>query len=256
LSLAPFPAFSRWPLFPGSAAGGTQGPARPPPSTPKSRSATPPALVATTDFSPGHRLAPAPTPWRACTYDVSVSPNPAVARLDLLLSLSLHGSSSRGLEMATTFADLWRNHPSNDSPPENAPCRKSDGSPAFSNECCIRLGECLTRSGIDLSPFRGACCWYGHGKRHPLRVEEFKYYIDSEHASFAPYYAEKYIRTRAGHQVTYHRFLRRTGIVAFRNFWGRGDQGDHIDLWNGSRIAHGGLDYFVRSEQVWFWYIP
>jgi hypothetical protein len=39
----------------------------------------------------------------------------------------------------------------------------------------------------------------------------------------------------------------------WRNFWGTGNQGDHIDLWNGEEIAHGTLDFFIRSEEVWFW---
>ena len=45
----------------------------------------------------------------------------------------------------------------------------------------------------------------------------------------------------------------KTGIVFFRNSWGRGNQGDHIDLWDGSRVRKGGLDYFERSQEVWFW---
>ena len=31
------------------------------------------------------------------------------------------------------------------------------------------------------------------------------------------------------------------------------NQGDHIDLLNGHQIAKGALDYFERSEEVWFW---
>jgi len=154
------------------------------------------------------------------------------------------------------FADFWKNHPSNGSPPDNEPCTRRNGSSAFTNQCVIRMGVALTRSGVDLSPFRGAFCWHGHGKTHPLRVEEFKHYIDSRDALFAPYYAQKYKKQKNGHQVTYRKFLGRTGIVVFRNFWGSGNRGDHIDLWNGSRQAHGDLDYFERSQEIWFWYIP
>ncbi len=73
---------------------------------------------------------------------------------------------------------------------------------------------------------------------------------------FAPYYAEKYQRSSGGIQKAYHYFLRRTGIVVFRNFWGRTNTGDHIDLWDGSAVAKGNRDYFERSQEIWFWEIP
>ena len=37
------------------------------------------------------------------------------------------------------------------------------------------------------------------------------------------------------------------------NFWGPGNQGDHIDLWNGSSQAYGTDEYFYRAQEVWFW---
>ena len=46
------------------------------------------------------------------------------------------------------------------------------------------------------------------------------------------------------------------GIVAFRNFHGQNNQGDHIDLWNGTAMAHGNNDYFERSEEIWYWALP
>jgi hypothetical protein len=49
------------------------------------------------------------------------------------------------------------------------------------------------------------------------------------------------------------RYSGRTGIVFFRNFWGPGSQGDHIDLWNGNRMTHGEVTYFRRAQSVWFW---
>lgn len=47
------------------------------------------------------------------------------------------------------------------------------------------------------------------------------------------------------------------------NFWGTGMQGDHVDVWNGSKqasyISHpdplAGDDYFERAQEVWFWEI-
>jgi hypothetical protein len=39
-------------------------------------------------------------------------------------------------------------------------------------------------------------------------------------------------------------------------FGGSGNQGDHIDLWNGTQIARGDNEYFERSEEIWFWPLP
>ena len=89
-----------------------------------------------------------------------------------------------------------------------------------------------------------------------MRVEEFKHWIDSDEAMFAPSFAIKYKKSPRGKQMDYHHFLGRQGIVCFRNFWGSGNNGDHIDLWNGSEVAHGGRDYFERSQEIWFWDIP
>lgn len=99
----------------------------------------------------------------------------------------------------------------------------------------------------------GAFCWNGHSRAHPLRVEEFKLWLDSDDAHFVPYYAERYTRDAQGRQTTHQAFAGRRGIVAFMNFWGAGNTGDHIDLWNGSRIAHGDTSYFARSQEIWFW---
>lgn len=57
-------------------------------------------------------------------------------------------------------------------------------------------------------------------------------------------------------QVTAADYMGRTGLVFFRNFWGEGNQGDHIDLWDGDELRAGAPDYFERSEQVWFWPLP
>ena len=63
----------------------------------------------------------------------------------------------------------------------------------------------------------------------------------------------------------------RTGVVFFKDYWQRqgesvgGRSGDHIDLWNKSRITEGSMMYraiieflgFVsdlnKSREVWFW---
>jgi hypothetical protein len=49
-----------------------------------------------------------------------------------------------------------------------------------------------------------------------------------------------------------HKIHGKTGIVYFENYWARNanekvddkPSGDHIDLWNGSRLTAGGLSFF------------
>lgn len=161
-----------------------------------------------------------------------------------------------------TFADLWANHPSNKN--ERNPCQ-TNGKKNYENQCVIRLGVSLTSSGISLENYPGAFCWHGHGKQHPLRVEghsgrrEMKEWLNSDDASFVGQ-AEISRRHAEGTQRTHADYAGRQGIVVFRNFWARLGQssyrGDHVDLWDGTRIAGGDNDYFERSEEIWFWDMP
>ena len=110
----------------------------------------------------------------------------------------------------------------------------------------------MVQSGISLASYRGAFCWSKHGRQHPLRVEEMKLWLNSENAQFIDY-ADISVRDRRGRQASFHAYTLKRGIAACLNFWGRGNQGDHIDLWNGTALASGGRDYFQRSQEIWFW---
>lgn len=148
-----------------------------------------------------------------------------------------------------SFDDLWKAHPARQNPPVIEPCQ---GKTYFENQCVIRLGIAMAGAGISLASYKGAFCWNGHGRHHPLRVEQMKLWLNSDQVTFVPY-AEKSVRTKRGVQNSYHAYVGRKGIVAFLDFWGAGNSGDHIDLWNGQEIAHGDLDYFERSRELWFW---
>jgi len=63
-------------------------------------------------------------------------------------------------------------------------------------------------------------------------------------------------RDKQGRQNSSQSYSGLRGIVVFRNFWGTGNQGDHIDLWDGGSMTHGANDYFERSEEIWFWKMP
>lgn len=152
------------------------------------------------------------------------------------------------------FGELWANHPALQTPAVIEPC-STNGVSNHPNQCVIRLGVALTKSAVSLASYKGAFCWSGHGRSHPLRVEQMKAWLDSEEAWFIPNYAEKYKRDAQGRQKSALNFVGRQGIVAFLNFWGPGNSGDHIDLWDGSSIAHGDNSYFDRSQEIWFWHL-
>lgn len=145
--------------------------------------------------------------------------------------------------MALSFGALWDNHPSTRG--NDHPC-STNGASNFRNQCAICLGIALEGCGVSLKSFRGARCWYGHG--HVLRAEELADWLRNGTVVFGV--------PDIARSTSYARYSTRSGIVFFRNFYGPGNQGDHIDLWNGSRMPGPDFDnsyYFKDSEEVWFW---
>ncbi|NEJ82113.1 hypothetical protein GR268_36650 [Rhizobium leguminosarum] len=140
------------------------------------------------------------------------------------------------------FDLLWNSYPQ-----DYSPCRLANGDPGFANQCAIRFGLALINGGIDVSRFDGACCWHGHGSQHLLRGEEIADFMKRHPAIFG----KVVIRAKADETT----FVGRRGIIFCRNFWGPGNQGDHIDLWNRNHMKTGDPGYIGRSEETWFWEI-
>ena len=147
------------------------------------------------------------------------------------------------------FSTLWESHPMNQSPPAEEPCRDANGASSFPNQCAIRMSTCFVTAGLSLASFRGAFCWYGHGRAHAIRAEEVGQWLNDT----ADFVGVAEIRKRSAGVIAAQAYATRQGVVLFRNFWGQGNQGDHVDLWNGSMMTHGAASYFERSEEVWFW---
>jgi hypothetical protein len=150
------------------------------------------------------------------------------------------------------FDAMWRSHPSQQTPRVKHPCVEGKAA-GLDNQCVIRLGVSFTRAGVSLDSYPGAFCWFKHGTEHPLRVEEMKLWLNSADADFVG--TADISRRGRGRQRTSDDYAGRRGVVACLNFWGTG-QGDHIDLWNGTQLAGGDLDFFERSEEIWFWELP
>lgn len=149
------------------------------------------------------------------------------------------------------FKDLWQNHPANED--DLTPCHDAMGVPNFESQCAIRMGICLSKSGLDFSDFNGVRCWF-HPEylNHTLRVEELVEYLKKKLPKSI--FTTK-TRRSWDSPLSEHGFEGLTGIVVFQNFWGDGNRGDHIDLWDGEEMTYGDNDYFERSEKVYFWNI-
>ncbi len=143
-----------------------------------------------------------------------------------------------------TFDKLWETHPARKG--DIYPCSEPSGDPHFANQCAIRMAVCLSASGVDFTKEKLAHCWQHATKdAHVLRAQELAIWMAATPAIFGTVEKKK--------SVTSSDYKDRKGLVFFMNFWGPGNQGDHIDLWNNSAMTRGDPEYFSLSYEVWFW---
>ncbi len=135
---------------------------------------------------------------------------------------------------------IWDNHPY----PDN-PCSTTH----FANQCAIRMGVALEKSGIDTSSFDtmfpNRRCYknLNHSPKHILAAQELADWLVKNSAIFG-----KVEKTKA--KTTSASFQGKKGIVFIMNGWGNTD---HIDIWDGSAMKAGLPSYFGIAEEVWFW---
>ena len=203
---------------------------------------------------PAPTVTPTPTPQPTPTPPVTPVPPPVIPAPPVTplgtMTLPTEGPN-------LDFRKLWRNHPTSGEG-EVFPCRDEEGVPHFDNQCAILMGTCLLRSGL-LHGYDKTTCWYRGHKGHTLRAQELSGWMRR--------HPERFGRVEVRSNVSWGAYKGRTGFICFHNFWGAGNQGDHIDLWDGTGIirreldpslegpglADGAFDYFERSEEVWFW---
>lgn len=161
------------------------------------------------------------------------------------------------------FMSLWTNHPTIKGEPPLL------GTAAYQNQCAISMHACLERSGVDLKTFRGVRSWEKNKPKYALRAQELADWLGGSFARM-PFPVKKH----PGREV-FDKINGQKGVIFFQNYWGPGNQGDHIDLWNGSRLTdwrtwarihiragdHGLHDLgagsdFQKSASVWFWRVP
>jgi hypothetical protein len=98
-------------------------------------------------------------------------------------------------------------------------------------------------------------CWFAGHVDHTLRAHELVRWLSHPGQLGPPtkYTIQQYGAKPKPGEAALAGVDGKKGLVYFMHFWGTGNQGDHIDLWDGMKGKTLALDYFTRSEQVWFW---
>ena len=154
------------------------------------------------------------------------------------------------------FPQLWNNHPNIT---DEGPLLDKKQYP---NQCAVNMYATLQKSGVNVKSFYGQLSWQKDKPKYAIRAQELADWLASP-ANPVQASVEKY----SGEEV-FDKIRGRTGIIFFQNYWGLGNQGDHIDLWNGVRLTHwtswlriqlhisdGGWSNYRQAETVWFWQI-
>lgn len=128
-----------------------------------------------------------------------------------------------------TFSDLWKNYPSSD------PCDATDenGGRKFKNQCAIRLSFSLKRSGVTFGSYpKGRKCWFHPDADHVLAAKELADWLE----------LKPFVGCRRSENVTgpdwRQKVVDRTGIICFEDYYSDPNAGgDHIDLWNKTKLT-------------------
>lgn len=139
-----------------------------------------------------------------------------------------------------SFQSLWANYPNDD------PCMNPrTGKPAYDDQCAIRLGMTLQKSGANFKTFRGPSCEFAPaGSGMVLRAQELADWLMKRPFSGCP--AAHIIKPGKGFA---DRINGQTGIIFFQHYWLREGEklnankaspygtGNHIDLWRLDRLT-------------------
>jgi hypothetical protein len=147
------------------------------------------------------------------------------------------------------FSNLWKNHVG-----RGYVCDQA----TFRNQCAMRMGESLEKSGISLKgKIVKRCTTYSskfkdHGPGHIRSAQELANVF---------YRSPKLLGGKVRKQIfdgsiddNLAALKDKKGMVFIMNGWGGTD---HIDLWDGTTMQMKGsadtADYRKRGKQVWFW---
>ena len=143
---------------------------------------------------------------------------------------------------SVTFARLWESYPSGH--PYVDP--KTGKPPAgFSNQCAIKVSLAIHGAGVEMKSFRGGAIKM-NGLTTAYVAEQLAAWLKLQPFCGLP---------KAPEDVTgkdwQGKIAGRTGIIFFANYWKREGEstrptGDHIDLWNKTRLTSNPANFVRR----------
>lgn len=133
------------------------------------------------------------------------------------------------------FADLWSSYPS-----EYPYIDPQTGNPprGYENQCAIKVSTAIYGAGATMKSFKGATVSV-KGNKLSVRAEELAGWLKLQPFCGLPRIPQNI--TGADWQT---KIKGKTGIVFFKDYWTRSSNekipsGDHIDLWNESKLTPG-----------------
>lgn len=148
---------------------------------------------------------------------------------------------------AVKFIDLWNGYPKTSTPYQDP--KTGEVPKIYSNQCAIRVSLSVHGVGVTMKSFKGATVPVD-GKRTAIRAQELSDWLKLQPFCGLP--AKPETITGADWK---DKIKGRTGIVFFKDYWSRDEEvrnatGDHIDLWNGSKMTTtsyaGAMHTFMR----------
>lgn len=139
---------------------------------------------------------------------------------------------SIGVE-AVTFAKLWDSYPSGH--PYVDP-KTGKPPPGFDNQCAIKISVAIHGAGVEMKSFRGAEIRM-NGLKTAYVAEQLAAWLKMQPFCGLPTEPEDVTGKDWQDKIR-----GRTGIIFFANYWKRPGEttrptGDHIDLWNKTRLT-------------------
>jgi len=142
-----------------------------------------------------------------------------------------------------TFDRLWASYPSSHHPYVDAATGKVPA--GFENQCAIRVSMSIHGAGIEMKSFRGAARQV-HGLPVAYLAEQLAGWLKLQPFCGLPKEPEDVTGKNWQDKIR-----GRTGIIFFANYWKRDGEttrptGDHIDLWNKSKLTSNAANFARR----------
>jgi hypothetical protein len=134
---------------------------------------------------------------------------------------------------AVTFAKLWESYPGGHPYVDSKTGEPPKG---YENQCAIKVSVAIHGAGVEMKSFRGAAVKM-NGLTSAIAATQLAAWLTLQPFCGLPREAENVTGQDWQNKVS-----GRTGIIYFENYWKRAGEtktatGDHIDLWNKSKLT-------------------